>query len=115
MLRGIIREILSGQHDMQIVGETQTDNELMSVLASNSADVAVMELDVTSEFAAGAVVQQSQLGACVLGLSTNGRTASMYEVRIRRTTIVEVSPEGLRESIRRHSQYAPELEGLPRE
>jgi DNA-binding NarL/FixJ family response regulator len=100
MLRDIVREILAGQRDMEIIGETQTDDELLDVLATEAADVVVMQLGLETNRGAGPGHQRSQPGASVLGLSADGRSAAIYDVRLRRTTVVELSPEGLRASIR---------------
>jgi hypothetical protein len=93
MLRDVVREVLGGQPDMAIVGETPSDEELL-------ADVVIMPLDGDRLTEWGIRVLYERRTRKVLGLSTDGRTAALFELHPQRTTLVEVSPEGLRAAIR---------------
>lgn len=99
MLRDIIWGVLAGEPDMVIVGDTRTDEELIDVLMSEAADVVVVQqaLDGGRD---GPFLHGRKAVATVLCLSPDGRSATLYELQSRRTTIVKVSPDGLRSSIR---------------
>jgi DNA-binding NarL/FixJ family response regulator len=101
MLHDIVWEVLARQPDMEIVDETRTDDELLQVLANETADVVVMQLAGDAKPVAGAFLERERTAATVLCLSTDGRSAAVYEVRSRMMTEIELSPEGLRDSIRR--------------
>jgi hypothetical protein len=99
MLRDIIRGVLAGQPDMVIVRDTRTDEDLIDVLMSEAADVIVVQQALHGD-GDGRFLHGREAAAAVLCLSPDGRSAALYELQSRRTMIVNVSPDGLRSSIR---------------
>jgi DNA-binding NarL/FixJ family response regulator len=100
MLRDIVREVLSGQPDMHIVGEADSDADLLRDLAVEAPDMVVLELAGLGLGGTGTRVLQQRPRTQVLGLSGDGRSAAIYQLRSQRTMLVEVSPQGLRAAIR---------------
>jgi DNA-binding NarL/FixJ family response regulator len=100
LLHDIVRDVLGGQVDMNVVNKTVTEEELWRVVAIETPDVVVVELNADGLDPLGNHVLRHQPNASVLGLSADGRFAAMYQLRLHRTTVLEVSPEGLRKAIR---------------
>ena len=100
MLHDIVRDILCGQHDMRVLSESLSEEELRRLVALENPDVVVVQLDGDWLDALGDHVLRYYPSATVLGLSPDGRTATMYQLRLERTAVLEVSPEGLRRAIR---------------
>jgi chemotaxis response regulator CheB len=112
MLRDIVRDILVDQIDMHVVTETVTDEELRRVVARETPDVVVVELAGDTLDPLGDDLLRRHMHASVLGLSADGRTAAMFELRLHRTALVEVSPEGLRSAIRSAQESAVSSSGI---
>jgi hypothetical protein len=100
MLHDIVRDILCGQHDMQVLSESLGEDEIRRRVALESPDVVVVQLDGDRLDSLGDHVLRHYPNASVLGLSADGRVATMYQLRLKRTAVVEVSPDGLRQAIR---------------
>lgn len=100
MLRGILREVLGAQPDIEIVREARSDEELLIAVSTGAPDVVVVESVTGALSPAGNLVLRDRPSAHVLALSADGRMAAMYRLRAVRTLIHEVSAAGLREAIR---------------
>lgn len=100
MLRDIVRDILEGQPDMHVVSDTRPDDEWRRVVARETPDIIVVQMNADGLAPLGDQVLWHHDRANVLGLSADGRSAAMYQLRLRRTTVLEVSPDGLLKAIR---------------
>ncbi len=100
MLRDVFKKVVADQPDMEVVGELDDSVGLLLAAGRTRADVVVLGL------------QNSELpGVCshllseypqikVLGVTSDGRGAFLYELQPQKAPIGEVSPEGLLDAIR---------------
>lgn len=100
MLRDIVRDVLCDEHDMLVLSAPLGEAALRRLVALERPDVVVVLLQGKRLDALGDHVLSHHPKARVLGLSADGRTAAMYQLRLERTAVIEVSPEGLRRAIR---------------
>ncbi len=100
MLSDIVADTIGNQTDMDVVGELRTRAGLQAGVRDAFADVVIMgldDLDLPSECLA---LFDAYPTIRVLGVSSDGRSASLYELRPHRLPLGEVSPDGLVQAIR---------------
>lgn len=107
LLRDVVREVLGRQPDMDIVGEVESDDDLLRSLRLELPDVVVLQLSGLGLSQTGARVLERQPGVHVLGLSGDGRSAAIYRARIPHAPAFEGSPQGLRLAIREACERGP--------
>jgi DNA-binding NarL/FixJ family response regulator len=100
MLSDILAEVLGEQPDMEVVGRSDNMNEMVSEAGHRSAEVVVVGLvDSALPDECMALLDDSPR-VKVLGITTDGRRAFLYELQPQRSALGEVSPEGLINAIR---------------
>ena len=100
LLRDVVREVLGRQPDMDIVGQVESDDDLMRSLRVELPDVVVLQSSGLGLSETGAQVLERQPGIQVLGLSCDGRSAAIYGAWGPQAAAFEGSPHGLRLAIR---------------
>ncbi len=99
VMRDIIRDLLTGQPDIELVGETSADVDLSELVHATRADVVVMGLD-RAETGTGERLAELYPGLRFLGVVGDGRDAVMYELRPHCHSLGEVSPNTLLTAMR---------------
>lgn len=99
-MRGIIRDLLSAEQGIDLVGETSDDVDLAELVHATRADVIVMGLNDTGLPAAGERLLAQHPRVRLLGVVADGRDAVLYELRPHRQSLGEVSPEALVSAVR---------------
>jgi DNA-binding NarL/FixJ family response regulator len=100
MLSDIVADTIGSQTDMEVVGELPTAAELQAGVSEAVADIVIIgldDLDLPSECLG---LFDAYPSIRVLGVSIDGRSASLYELRPHRLPLGEVSPDGLVQAIR---------------
>src|SRR4051794_2054287 len=99
-MSGIIADAITSEPDMEMAGLLPTRGDLRARVETESADIVIMgleDLELPSEclelFDAHPFIR-------VLGVSTDGRHAALYELRPQRLALGEASPDGLIHAIR---------------
>jgi len=100
MLGGIVAETLDGQPDMEVVGQLPTRVDLHVGVSKSGADIVILGLDDLNLPSDCAALFDAHPSIRVLGISTDGRRASLYELRPHRLSLGDVSPDGLVQAIR---------------
>jgi DNA-binding NarL/FixJ family response regulator len=100
VMRGIIRDLLSAEQGIDLVGETSDDVDLAELVHATRADVIVMGLNDTGLPAAGERLLAQHPRVRLLGVVADGRDAVLYELRPHRQSLGEVSPEALVSAVR---------------
>jgi DNA-binding NarL/FixJ family response regulator len=100
MLKEIVRELVSAQRDMEVVGEEASYESMLPATSRTEAQVVVVgtqgrEVEEDCERLA---LRQPEVG--VLALSADGRQTVLFEVRSHRIRFGELSPEQLADAIR---------------
>jgi len=98
VLRDLIREIVTNQPDMQIVGEL-SDGELENRFRS-PPDLLILGLEDSHLPVQGERLLMDYPSATVIGVSADGRNGFIYELRPYRMPLGEMSPQVLLETIR---------------
>jgi hypothetical protein len=98
MLRSLVRDILEREVDMEIVGETAT-SEPAEILATDP-NMVIVGMESADLPPAGTSLLSDLSKVRVLGLSPQGRSGYLYELRPRRQPVGEVSPQSLVKVIR---------------
>jgi len=101
MLSDIVAEALGEQPDMELVGRNDNVKETVSEARHRSAEVVVMGLADSALPDECLALLNDLPRVKVLGVTTDGRRAYLYELRPQRSTLGEASPEGLIIAIRR--------------
>lgn len=100
MLGDIVTSIVSGQPDMEVVGDLPYPAELHAVVRDTRADVVMLGLR-EPELPDGCVgLLETFPWVRVLGVAADGRSAFLYELRPQRQSLGEVSPHELVHVIR---------------
>lgn len=100
MLGDIVRQVISEQPDMVVVGTLERRGALPDAVDDVGAEVVIVGVegpelpDVCQEL----VISHPQIK--VLAVSGDGRGAFLYELRPHTTPLGEVSPQGLVDAIR---------------
>ena len=100
MLSDIIADVVSVQPDMQIVGTVEQHGAMVAAARSARPDVVVIGLEDSELPETCGPLFEAFPRIRVLGVASDGRGASLYELRPRKTSLGEVSPEGLVQAIR---------------
>jgi DNA-binding NarL/FixJ family response regulator len=100
VLRSIVSRALDREHDMSVIAENVPPERLQSFARESRADVVVVrgyEALASSDY-------RSLLFACphvkIVAISSSGHDATLSELRIARSTLMDVSPGSLVEVIR---------------
>lgn len=100
VMREIIRDLLSAEPGVALVGETSGDVDISELVHATRADVVVMGLPGIGLPAFGQRLLAQNPGLRLLGVVGDGRDAVMYELRPRQRLLGEVSPTALVSAIR---------------
>ena len=99
MLREILKDALAAHSDFSVVAEFSSDVSLTIAATRSSADVLIAGMsDAGDEDLDEVVTAYPRIK--VLAIETTGRWMFLYELRPRRITLGEASPEQLVEIIR---------------
>ena len=101
LLRDVIRGILDEQQDMTVLADVPDCRSLRNVLARGRADLAVYGLDRGELLEVCPHLFDEYPGIKVLTVRDDGRRGSLWELRPCPTTLGEVSPRLLVETIRK--------------
>ena len=99
LLRGIVRETLGREPDLEVVGEHEAGADVREAVARDRADFVI----VGSGRAADAYVRSVVGGRCcvrALELRADGTEGVLYELRPHRVSLGEISPDTLLRTIR---------------
>ena len=100
MLCDIIKEVVTSEPDLQIVGQLAARVDLAGAVDQTRADVVVVGLRDHELPGDCLALFHSHPRTRLLGIAADGRRAFLYELRPQRTPLGEVSPAGLIEAIR---------------
>jgi chemotaxis response regulator CheB len=95
-LREIIADAVSGEQDMELVGQPETAMQLREL----DPDVAIVGTDNPDDRTAAADLLFALPPLRVLMVASTGRSAFMYELRPHRTALGELSAPELMQAIR---------------
>lgn len=99
MLREILKNVLGAQPDLRVVAEFPSDVSLKAAASRSSADVLIAGMsDAGDEDLDEVVTAHPRIK--VLAIESGGRWMFLYELRPRRVTLGEVSPERFVDLIR---------------
>jgi DNA-binding NarL/FixJ family response regulator len=98
MLSEIVRDSLAAQPDMEIV--EGVDDIRRSFQANDCVDVAIIGASEPNDSSLALELLQLSPSTRVLTIATNGRRATLWELRPYRVPLGEVSPESLIRAIR---------------
>jgi DNA-binding NarL/FixJ family response regulator len=99
MLREILKNVLGAQPDLRVVAEFPSDVSLTAAATRSSADVLIAGLSEAGDEDLDQVVT-TYPRIKVLAIEAGGRSMFLYELRPRRVTVGEVSPERFVDLIR---------------
>jgi hypothetical protein len=101
MLRGILEETFASQHDMMLVGLSDSGTSSVSAtVAANRPDVLIVGVE-RQDWANGYVglfVDHPHLH--ILAIGDDARSATMHELYIRRWRVAELSPPAIVAAVR---------------
>jgi DNA-binding NarL/FixJ family response regulator len=100
ILSGIIADTITSQSDMEMVGLLPTRTGLPARVETESADIVILGLDDVELPSECLKLFDAHPFIRVLGVSTDGRQAALYELRPQRLSLGEASPDGLIHAIR---------------
>ena len=99
ILREIIRQSLSVQPDMQIVGEFTGAVSLLPAVDQSGADFVIVGVDEMNVDDVRFVLQERP-HIKILAVGGDGKSAALYELRPNKVSLGEVSPDSLVRVIR---------------
>jgi DNA-binding NarL/FixJ family response regulator len=105
MLLDIVKDTLTTQAGMEIVGEAPHAADLVGALETTVADVAIIGGRRPDDVALSKLLSASPRLLVVM-LSVDGRSAQVYQLRPHHSSIVDISPTGLVAAIRDHMNAA---------
>lgn len=104
LLGDIVRETLAGHAEFEILAEVSEPGEISPAVQRTAADVAVVAIEPRGEPGDRASLPDELLAAHpqlrLIALTSDGRTAYVYELRPREAAIVGISPQSLLEAVR---------------
>ena len=98
LLRDIVVGALSGEPDMELVGEAPGTCELPGLVESASAHLAIVACDRSEIERLGRLVNGTPV--TLLAITDEGHRGALYELRPRETDLGELSPRVLVNAIR---------------
>lgn len=99
-LCGVIKEIISAEPDMEIVGEVTDGIRLLLAAGEAQADVVVTGLRDSELPGICSHLLNEYPHLKVLALTTDGRTGSLYEFQLHEVPLGEISQQELLAAIR---------------
>lgn len=99
MLREIIEEIVSHEHDMEVVGEFSKTVGLLEAVDSTDADFLITGTGDSELVGVGQLLRERPR-IKVLAVGADGRQTCLYELRPQKVRLGEISPQTLLEAIR---------------
>ena len=105
MLRDILVATLSAQADMVLVGQ-RTAAPLAEAVAAHAAEVVVVGADRNDRPEEYVEAFRHRPQVRVLVIRSDGRTAAMHELLIRRQPLRELSPDAVVSAVRRSGRAA---------
>jgi DNA-binding NarL/FixJ family response regulator len=99
LLRGIVRETLAREPDLDIVSEHDADVDVPAAVKRADADFVIVGSDASAEAAVSSLVAADR-GVRALELRSDGKESVLYELRPHRVLLGEISPETLLRTIR---------------
>jgi DNA-binding NarL/FixJ family response regulator len=100
MLSDIIKEVVAGQPDMEIVGEREDRGSLVMAAAETRADVVLLGLHDSELPTICEDLVVAHPKSKILAVTLDGRRAFLYELRPQTSALGEISPQGLVDAIR---------------
>ena len=100
MLRGILRETLSGERDFELVVELPEHGGLAGLVSRLQPDVVLFGVTDREGIDSALPLFQAHPGVRLVAMAEDGRRAVLYELRPHAVPIGEVSPDGLIDAIR---------------
>ena len=99
MLTDIITRLVGTETDMVVVGAVEPGN-LLDALGDTRPDVVILGLDDVSAAPISTQLLSLWPDLKVMGVSADGRSACLYELRPHRVPLGDLSAQGLVEAIR---------------
>ncbi len=106
MLRDIIERLLAPEEDIEVVGEVTQREALLATAGRLHPDVVILGVQDEQLPDVASALFADHPSMRLLGVSGNGRTAFLYEMRPHRVPLGEVSPEELVRAIRERARRA---------
>jgi len=100
MLLDIITDTISPQPDMDIVGESRMETDLLDAAEQTNADIVITVCSTAAEYKEYDELLYRHCRIKVLEILDDGRYGSLCEMRPRRVALGEMSPLRLLEAIR---------------
>jgi DNA-binding NarL/FixJ family response regulator len=101
LLHDIVRDTLTNQPDMQLVGDLSAGNTVAHALKNGDIDVMIVGARQPDDSAVATGLLQCSARSKVLVVAISGRKAVMYQLRPHKRSLGDVSPQTLLEAIRR--------------
>jgi DNA-binding NarL/FixJ family response regulator len=98
LLRDIVRNVLSGEPDIEIVAEHDIAVDVRDAVEQGDADLVIVGSDESSSALREAVA--GDRGVRALEVRSDGKESVLYELRPHRVPLGEISPETLLRTIR---------------
>jgi DNA-binding NarL/FixJ family response regulator len=102
LLHDIVRDTLTNQTDMQLVGDLTAGDSVVDTLKNCEIDVAIVGAREPEDATRADELLLSAPRSKVLVIATSGRSAVMYQLRPHKKPLGDVSPQSLLDAIRRN-------------
>lgn len=109
MLADIVRQALAPHPDLEIVAQVSARAELLRVLASTPASVAIVGLAVGESPLDCSDLLRAHPHLAVVAITDDGRSAYRCEMRVQLSVVTELSARGLVAAIRPSEDVDPDL------
>jgi len=100
MLAGLVRQMLSGQSDIEVVAEVDALGDLAPLFATRRAAVAIVGLADGESPLQCTTLLRAYPGASIIAISADGRTGYVCDVRLQVGVLLELSADGLLGALR---------------
>jgi DNA-binding NarL/FixJ family response regulator len=97
--REVIKEVVAGEHDMEIAAEFPDLEDLVQAADDANANFVIAATDLTGPAEVHRLLE-ARPWVKVLGISSDARQSFLYELRPQMVPLGEVSPQTLLEAIR---------------
>ena len=100
LLHDIVREAVATQPDMEVVGDSYKGQELHQMLAAGDIDLVIVGAHQPEDITSVTSILYASPQVKLLGIETDGRTATIYRLRPHQLSLGEMSPQELLAAIR---------------
>lgn len=101
LLRDLVRDAVSGQTDLEVVGELDDESQLDAAVSSTSPSVVIVGTDGAEISEACQALFEVRPRLRVLALATRRGRSVVWELAPRRVSLGEISPQSLLTALRK--------------